>query len=185
MRTGKIGLHHLGVVLVAQRNGVALCIGRPERIRPLCSRVGQVDLRKRGERYFFAVLVYLNTLGDIFERRKQGGELACRRVRGDDDIAGQFPNTGRSMAPDRRGVGSEESVRSSIFGHLGLLAVEGEVGIVQTEGDGRHADIVLRQPEADRQGVVDRTAADTPYEIDKRRVEEVVLHFVGEIIGAG
>ena len=89
------------------------------------------------------------------------------------------------MAPDRRGVGSEESVRSSIFGHLGLLAVEGEVGTVQTEGDGRHADIVLRQPEADRQGVVDRTAADTTYEIDKRRVEEVVLHFVGEIIGAG
>ena len=184
LRTGKIGLHHLGVVRVAQRNGVALGIGRPEGVRPLCSRVGQVDLRKRGERYTF-VLVYLNTLGDIFERREQGGELACRRVRGDGNIAGQFPNTGRSMAPDRRGVRSEESVRSSIFGHLGLLAVEGEVDVVQTEGDGRHADIVLRQPEADRQGVVDRAAADTPYEIDKRRVEEVVLHFVGEIIGAG
>ena len=36
-----------------------------------------------------------------------------------------------------------------------------------------------------KQGVVDRTAADTTYEIDKRRVEEVVQHFVGEIIGAG
>ena len=185
MRTGEVSLHHLGVVLVVQRDGVALCIGCTERIRPLCSRVGQVDLRQAGERYFFAVRSYLNTLGDIFERREQGGELACRRVRGDGNIARQFIDAGRSMATDRRGVGSEEAVRSSIFGHLGLLAVEGEVGTVQTKGDGRHADIVLRQPEADRQGVIDRTAADTTYEIDKRRVEEVVLHFIGEIIGAG
>ena len=182
LRFGKVGLHHLRVVLVVVQYGVSSLCDLAQRVCHLLQHVGQVNLRQRDKLDVVIVFDDLNALGDVFQRRQQGGELARLRVGFDVDVL----RFAALACPCAALYGGSVALEGALLGAgLVVVVVEQQVLAVHHQRDAGLADVVVRRAEAHGQRVVLLTATDTAHEVHQRRVLEVVGYRGAEVVFTG
>ena len=178
LRFGKVGLHHLRVVRVVLRDGVARLRCHLQRVFHLLSYVCQVNLRQRNE-LDVGILRYLDTLHDVLQRRQQCRELTRLRVGLYVDVLCVAVFAGPCAAVDGGGVALEGA---HVGAGLVVVVVEETALVVQLQRNLGFADEVLRLAEAHGQGVVPRGAIHATHEVHQRRVGKIVGHGSVEVV---
>ena len=176
LRLGKVGLHHLGVILIVVPHAVALFGQHFQRVGHLLAHVGQVYLRQGGELKIL-ILGNLNALHDVLQWGQQGRELTRLRVGLDDDVLRIVPCFRLCRALYGRGVAGPGAA-------LRGIGIEQERLVAQLQRNLGLADVVLRGSEAHGQCVGPCATSHTAHEVDQRRVGKVVGHGTVEVEAA-